>query len=94
MTGIMAHLKRIDIPISPTAPVTPRRMAAHDTPQRCADIESKSVPWMIIIVLLLIVVVIFALWGKLPHRLRFPREAPSGNAPGASILFFDRSLLG
>jgi hypothetical protein len=49
---------------------------------------------MIIIVLLLIVVVIFALWGKLPHRLRFPREAPSGNAPGASILFVDRSLRG
>ena len=82
----MAQPKHIVAPVSPTAPVAPRRIAARESPQRCADIESKSVPWMIIIVLLLVVVLIFALWGKLPHPSRLPHEAPSGNAPGVSLL--------
>ena len=87
----MAQPRRI---VDPVPPVAHRRMATKVSPQRSADAERESVPWVTIAVLLLAVVVVFALWGKLPKRPRLPHEAPSGNAPGISSLSIDSPLHG
>ena len=85
----MAQPRRIVVPVHPVAP---RRIATEVSPQRSADAERRSVPWMTIAVLLLALVLIFALWGKLPKRPRMPHQTPSGNAPGVSRLFIGNSL--
>jgi hypothetical protein len=85
----MAQPRRI---IAPAPPVAPRWIATEGSPQRSADTERKSVPWVTIAVLLLALVVIFALWGKLPKRPRMPHETPSGNVPGVSSLVIGNSL--
>jgi hypothetical protein len=48
----------------------------------------REAPWATIALLTLVLILILALWGKLPSRLRLPHEAPGGNAPGGSSLFF------
>lgn len=78
--------------VVPVPPVGDRRIGTEVSPQRSADTERKSVPWMTIGVLLLALAVIFALWGKLPKRPRMPHQAPSGNAPGVSSLLIGNSL--
>jgi hypothetical protein len=84
----MAQSRRI---IAPAPPVAPRWIATEGSPQRSADTERKSVPWVTIAVLLLAMVIIFALWGKLPKRPRMPHETPSGNAPSVSSLLIGNS---
>jgi len=42
----------------------------------------REMPWAALIVLILVLIVMLAMWGKLPHGLRRPSQAPPGTVIG------------
>ena len=72
----------------------PRHVIFSPSTERDVKVCLREAPWVTIALLTLVLILILALWGKLPSRLRLPHQAPSGNAPGAAILYLDPSFRG